>query len=72
MKASENHLHVFGFYMNQYDGKHGKVKAVKPWGEASIAVWFDTGLIYKVKLSGNHVIEQQLSKEDVARKFAVS
>ena len=42
----------------------------KPWGNNSIAVWFDDGTIYKVKYIGeDRFFVQTISEEDAKRKF---
>lgn len=46
-----------------------EVRTWKPWGQHSIVIWLNNGMIYKAKLRDNMFIIQQVSTDDIIRKF---
>lgn len=53
--------------------EHAKMaKHYEQWGNTSIAIWFDNGLVFKVKrYAPNRFIMQLMSNDDIKRKYEI-
>lgn len=70
INSEMNHKEIFHEFLKWSPYHANMVVDFKPWGENSIAVWFNNGDVYKAKMCDEiHFVLQKLSQEDIDNKF---